>query len=161
MGKYLQMLDELYQPEEKKQISTEIKVTKPTKALLYPFVSANAKDIQFFSDEELQGIDPTNQKEKVVKASKQELTNGATKNEDIKPSDHEIAEQLIGTLELHDDRVYIHQYLIGIYGTKRLDIVNKYLEQWQQGSDAEPSQIKKDNAGRYRANVWIREIKER
>ena len=48
-----------------------------------------------------------------------------------------------------------------INGTKRLDIVNKYLEQWQQGNSAEPISIKKDDAGRYKANTWLRKSFER
>jgi len=162
MGKYLQMLDELYQPEEKNLISTEIEVTKPTKALLAPFVSANSKDIQFFSDIELQGIGPANQEEKTVKASNRELTKPTKDIHDVidrKPTDHEIAEHKINGLKLHDDRVFVRQKLIGIYGAKRLDIVNKYLEHWQLGAEAESVEIKQENAGRYRANKWIREKK--
>ena len=71
------------------------------------------------------------------------------------------AENLVNSLKLRDDRVFVHQSLIGIYGTKRLNIVNKYIEQWQQGSNAEPVDIKKDNAGRYQANTWLRKSFER
>lgn len=71
------------------------------------------------------------------------------------------AERLVSSLALHDDRVFVHQCLIGVYGAKRLDIVNKYLEQWQQGSDTEPINIKKDNAGRHQANTWLRRSFER
>ncbi len=162
MGKYLQMLDELYQPEEKNQMPTEIEVTKPTKALLYPFVSANSKDIHFLSDSELPNNNQNNQVEKTVKASKQELTK-PTKDfavaKDIKTTDHEMAEQLINSLELHDDRVFVRQCLIGIYGSDRLAVVQEYFNQWYVGSSSEPISQKKENAGRYRANVWIREKK--
>ena len=74
MGKYLQMLNELYQPEERNQISTEIGVTKPTKVLLSPFVSANSKDIQFFSGSIPEIASSNKQEDKTVKSSKQELT---------------------------------------------------------------------------------------
>jgi len=162
MGKYLQMLDELYQPEGKSQIPMKEEVPKLTKALLAPFVSANSKGIQLFSDSELPGIDPTNQEEKSVKASKRELTKPTKDIEDIKdgkPTDQETAEHRINGLRLHDDRVFVRQKLIGIYGAKRLDIVNKYLEQWRLGVEAEPVKIKKENAGRHRANAWIRKEK--
>ena len=162
MGKYLQMLDGLYQPEEKNQIPTEIEVTKPTKALLYPFVSANSKDTHFFSDSELPNNNQNNQVEKTVKASKQELTKptkGIAVAKDIKTTDHEMAEQLINSLELHDDRVFVRQCLIGIYGSDRLAVVQEYFNQWYVGSSSEPISHKKENAGRYRANVWIREEK--
>ena len=68
MGKYLQMLDELYQPEDKNQISMEIGVTKPTKALLSPFVSANSKDIQFFSGSIPEIASSNEQEDKTVKS---------------------------------------------------------------------------------------------
>ena len=72
-------------------------------------------------------------------------------------SSQEKAERLIDSIQYRDDRVFVRQCLIGIYGTKRLGIVNKYFEQLQLGSEAEPNKVKKDNAGRYRANVWIRD----
>ena len=81
------------------------------------------------------------------------------KSEIVSYLNQQKAERLVSSLELHDDRVFIHQCLIGIYGTKRLDVVNKYLEQWRLGVEAEPVGIKQDNAGRYRANVWMREKK--
>ncbi len=162
MGKYLQMLDELYQPEEIKQISTEIEVTKPTKALLSPFVTSHIKDIQFFSGAEPENANSDTHKEKTVKASKQEVTKptkGIAVAKDIKTTDHEMAEHLINSLELHDDRVFVRQCLIGIYGSDRLAVVQEYFNQWYVGSSSEPISRKKDNAGRYRANVWIREEK--
>ena len=75
---------------------------------------------------------------------------------DDKPSDQEIAENLIDSLKLRDDKIFIRQCLIGVYGSKRLSIINSYLEQWELGSDTETNVIKKDNAGRYRANTWLR-----
>ena len=47
--------------------------------------------------------------------------------------------------------------LLGFYGTKRLNIVNGYVEQWHLGKEAQPVEIKKENAGCYRANTWLRE----
>ena len=35
-----------------------------------------------------------------------------------------------------------------IYGTNRLDIVKKHLEQWRLGVEAEPVEIKQENVGR-------------
>lgn len=65
-------------------------------------------------------------------------------------------ESLISSLKLREDRVFVHRFLTEIYGTERLEVMNKYLEQWQQGSDGEPISFKKDNAGRYQANTWLR-----
>ena len=159
MGKYLQMLDELYQPEENIRIFTCNEMTKPTKALLYPFVSAQDKDIQFFSDPDIPDTHLNIHKEKTLKPYIPELTK-PTKDikEDNKPADHEAAERLINALKLRKDRVFVSHCLKGIYGTKRLELVNAYLEQWQQGGDAEPKEVGKDNAGRYMANVWLREL---
>ena len=160
MGKYLQMLDELYQPEEKNQIPTEIEVTKPTNGLLSPFVTSNIKDIQFFSGSRPENEKSDRQQDKTVKASKQELTKptkGIADSNIEKLTDQELAEHLVGSLKSHDDRVHLHKGLIGAYGASRLSIVNEYLDQWKQGCDAEPVSYKKDNAGRYRANVWLRQ----
>ncbi len=83
------------------------------------------------------------------------------KSEIVSYLNQQKAERLVSSLALHDDRVFVHQCLIGVYGAKRLDIVNKYLEQWQQGSDTEPINIKKGNAGRHQANTWLRRSFER
>jgi hypothetical protein len=137
MGKYLQMLDELYGPDGKHLISPAIKVTKPTEALLPPFVSAETRGIQLFSNSGLQepikGID------------------------DSQPTNQELADQLISTLELDGDRVFDRKCLGGIYGSNRLDILNSYFKQWQLGRDFESVEIKKENAGHNRADVWLRD----
>ena len=69
------------------------------------------------------------------------------------------ADSLVSNLSMPEDRSFVRQCLTDIYGTKRLDIVNKYLQQWRLGVEAEPVAIKKDNAGRYRANIWVRKEK--
>jgi hypothetical protein len=79
-------------------------------------------------------------------------------DEDSPPfSEHEIAEHKIGQLKMHDDRVFLRRTLLGVYGKKRLDIVNRYFEEWRKGEDGEPVEHRKQNAGRYRANTWMRE----
>ena len=84
-----------------------------------------------------------------------------SKAEVVSHLNHQKAESLVRTLKLREDRIFVHKCLIGIYGTKRLEVVNKYLEQFQQGSDGEPIIIKKGNAGRYHANSWLRKSFER
>jgi len=82
----------------------------------------------------------------------------ASNDQDPPPStDHELAEHKINGLRLRDDRIFVHQSLIGIYGKERLEMVNQYFDEWQKGSDAEPEEHRKDNAGRYRANTWLRD----
>ena len=70
---------------------------------------------------------------------------------------NEQADVIINRLKMFDDRVDVVRKLHGIFGYQRLAIVTDYLLEWQQGSGAEANEIKKDNAGRYRANVWLRE----
>ena len=82
----------------------------------------------------------------------------ASNEQDSTPfTDHEMAEHKINGLRLRDDRVFVHQKLIGIYGKKRLDIVNQYFDEWRKGSEAETNVNKIENAGRYRANTWLRD----
>ena len=71
-------------------------------------------------------------------------------------TDHELAEHKISQLVLHDDRVFMHQKLIGTYGKKRLELVTQYFDEWRKGMEAEPVGIKKENKGRHRANTWLR-----
>ena len=82
-----------------------------------------------------------------------------SKTEIVSHLNQQKAESFVGSLKLHEDRVFVRQKLIGIYGKKRLDIVNKYLEQWRMGVEAESVPIKQENAGRQRATAWIREEK--
>ena len=69
------------------------------------------------------------------------------------------ANNWINSFSMPEDRSFVRKCLAGISGSDRTALVIKYLDQWQQGIDAEPIDIKKNNAGRYRANVWIREEK--
>ena len=66
------------------------------------------------------------------------------------------SEELISSIQLRDDRQFIRECLATVSAPDRLALVNEYLEQWQQGWDAEPDPIKSDNAGLYRANTWLR-----
>jgi len=82
----------------------------------------------------------------------------ASNDQDSPPStDHELAEYKINGLRLREDRVFIHQKLVGIYGKKRLDLVNQYFDEWRKGSEVETNVNKIENAGRYRANTWLRD----
>jgi hypothetical protein len=67
------------------------------------------------------------------------------------------AEILIRSIKLRDDRVFVRECLLNVAGVDRLSLVNEYLKQWQHGSNEQPDPIKSDNAGRYRANTWLRE----
>ena len=75
----------------------------------------------------------------------------------IPSTDHELAEHKINGLEMREDREFVRRKLKGIYGKKRLDLVNQYFNEWQKGSDAETNVNKIENAGRYRANTWLRD----
>ena len=72
-------------------------------------------------------------------------------------TDQELAEHKINGLRLREDREFVHRKLKGIYGEKRLILVIQYFDEWQKGSDAEKNVNKIENAGRYRANTWLRD----
>ena len=76
---------------------------------------------------------------------------------DVPFTDHEIAEHLINAEVHRDDRPFVRQQLIGAYGAERLKQVDSYLEQFSIGSASVTESYKKSNAGRLRANTWLRE----
>ena len=47
--------------------------------------------------------------------------------------------------------------MIGIYGTQRLAVVEKYLEEWRLGKAQASTELKAENTGRKRANLWLLE----
>jgi hypothetical protein len=75
--------------------------------------------------------------------------------------DEEIINRKIGRLKLRDDRNYVRNQLKGIPGNKRLVVINQYFDEWQKGMDEQPDENKKENAGRKRANTWLRTLKNR
>ena len=132
VGKYLEALKLLYGDSEEISESLGTRTDKTAKSPFVSTVSPTSRDI-----ENIQGPD---------------------EHDSIPFTDHELAEHKINGLRLHDDRVFVHQRLIGIYGKERFELVNQYFNEWQKGSDAQPEGHRKDNAGRYRANVWLREL---
>ncbi len=58
-----------------------------------------------------------------------------------------------------DDIAFVVKQVRHVFGRNRLDIVRRYLEEFDAGYKAEQNPVKKRNAARYRANVWIREEK--
>ena len=75
--------------------------------------------------------------------------------------DEEIVNREIGRLKLRDDRIFVRNQLNRIPGKKRLIVLKQYFEEWQKGMDAQPNEIKKENAGRYQANTWLWTLKHR
>ena len=131
MGKYLEALKLLYGDSD--NISDSLEPRTDVTAKSPPFVST-------------------------VSSTSRDIKNIQAKNkESIYFTDHQLAEHKINGLRLRDDQVFIHQNLIGIYGKKRLELVNQYFYEWSKGMDAEPVGYKKENKGRYRANTWLRE----
>ena len=130
MGKYLQALKLLYDEGDEFSESLETQTDKTDRRAFVSTVSATSGDIE----------------------------NIQTANEaSVSFTDHELAEHKINGLKLHDDRVFVRQKLIGTCGEKRLELVTQYFDEWRKGMEAEPVSYKKDNAGRYRANVWLRQ----
>lgn len=72
-------------------------------------------------------------------------------------TDHEIAEHLIDTEVHRDDRAFVRQQLLGAYGAERLSRVDDYLKQLKSGAESVGESYKKSNAGRGRANTWLRQ----
>ena len=138
MGKYLEALKLLYGDSENISDSLEPRTDKTIKSPLgTPFV----------------GFDGSTSRDiKNIQASNEQAS--------VPLTDHELAEHQIKGLRLRDDRVFVHQRLLGIYGKKRLDLVNRYFDEWLKGSEAETNVNKIENAGRYRANTWLRDRHE-
>jgi len=58
-----------------------------------------------------------------------------------------------------DDVAFVVKQVRHVTGRDRLEIVRRYLEEFGAGYRAEANPVKKRNAGRQRANDWIREEK--
>lgn len=58
-----------------------------------------------------------------------------------------------------DDVPFVVKQVRYVSGRKRLEIVRSYLGEFDAGYKAEANPVKKRNAGRQRANDWIREEK--
>ena len=130
MGKYLEALKLLYDDNEK---SSETPKTRTDKTDRSPFVSNVSAGSGGFDE-----ISPENEQES------------------IPFTDHEIAEHKINTEVHRDDRSFVRQQLIGAYGAERLSRVDEYLKQVKIGAESVDEPHKKSNAGRRRANTWLR-----
>jgi hypothetical protein len=108
---------------------------------------------------------PTSNKRDIGKLDSLRLIYGEPnqKDDDIEVpfTDHEIAEHLINTEVHRDDRSFVRQQLIGAYGAERLSRVDGYLEQFRIGAESVTEPHKKSNAGRRRANTWLRQERNR
>jgi hypothetical protein len=135
MGKYLEALKLLYGDSEKSCETPRPRTDKTDKSKFVSNVSAT-----FEGNSE---ILPENEQES------------------IPFTDHEIAEHRIDTEVHRDDRPYVRQQLIGAYGAKRLSRVDAYLEQFKLGAATVGEPHKKSNAGRRRANTWLRQERNR
>ena len=113
---------------------------------------------------------PTTKKQDISKLGSLKLIYGDPNQSDtevpadIQPvpfTDHEIAEHKIDTEVHRDDRAFVRQQLIGAYGAERLSRVDAYLEQFKLGAGSVSEQHKESNAGRKRANTWLRQERGR
>jgi hypothetical protein len=135
MGKYLEALKFLYGGDEKKCETLKTRTDKTDRSPFVSNVSASSGGL----DE----ISPKNEQES------------------IPFTDHEIAEHRIDTEVHRDDRAFVRQQLIGAYGVERLLRVDAYLEQFRIGVESVGEPHKKSNAGRKRANTWLRQERNR
>lgn len=65
----------------------------------------------------------------------------------------------ISKLMLREDHKFLFQQLLRFPEHKRRQLKQKYKNLFLAAMDKEPAEHKKENAGRYAANVWIREHK--
>ncbi len=56
-----------------------------------------------------------------------------------------------------DDIAFVVKAVNTISGRNRLEVLKRYLREFDQGYEAELNPVKKRNAGSYRANTWLRE----
>jgi len=54
-----------------------------------------------------------------------------------------------------DDVEFVVKTVKAISGRHRLEVLNHYLREFDQGYETEPNPVKKRNAGSYRANTWL------
>jgi hypothetical protein len=108
---------------------------------------------------------PTSKKQDIGKLDSLRLIYGEPNQNDddieVPFTDHEIAGHRIDTEVHRDDRSFVRQQLIGAYGAERLTRVNTYLEQFRIGAESVTEPHKKSNAGRRRANSWLRQERNR
>ena len=64
--------------------------------------------------------------------------------------------QAVTALLLPDDKAYLKQQLEPVPKPQRVAVYRQYCEVWQSAAAAEPNEIRRDNAGRRAANIWIR-----
>ena len=131
MGKYLEALKLLYADDEKTSETPKARTDKTDRRAFVSFVSARSGSF----NEILPDNDP----------------------ESIPFTDHEIAEHKIDTEVHRDDRAFVRQQLLGAYGAERLSRVDDYLKQFKIGAESVGESYKKSNAGRGRANTWLRQ----
>ena len=59
---------------------------------------------------------------------------------------------------LRDDCQYVAKAIARAHKKDAITFLEHYRRQWEQASQAEPNEIKRDNAGRRQANTWLREM---
>ena len=65
------------------------------------------------------------------------------------------AERLVNLLKLKDDKEFVFKQLGRFPSKEWLPIFREYIEHWRSGVNEQPDENKKQNSGRYRANVWL------
>lgn len=57
---------------------------------------------------------------------------------------------------LYEDMVFVDSYLERLMPKDATDVLRHYEEVWIKATEDEPNVIRKENAGRFAANTWIR-----
>ena len=68
------------------------------------------------------------------------------------------SQEMIFRIPDPDDIEFVVKQVQHIFGRERLETVERYLEETEKGFETESNVIKKRNAGRRRANTWIKEL---
>ena len=66
-------------------------------------------------------------------------------------------DEVIAKMPMKEDCVFIRSQLSRFPEKSKHNIFKGYLDEWRIGKEKEPVIYKKENAGRYRANIWIQE----
>lgn len=74
-----------------------------------------------------------------------------------KPTPRQQAEAIVAKIKMREDKEYVMRQLGKYPSDYWPKIMKGYVQQWREGVDSEELQFKKQNAGRVRANTWLRE----
>ena len=100
--------------------------------------------------------------EALSRAADDDQSETVTDEHQREPDPIELVNQAMASLPwLPEDKAFVCARLarLGIYGKQRRRVLKQYHAHWLEGSERETRPIRKDNAGRRAANLWLCELK--